>query len=737
MKSKFKQRQVEPPGKQGQVPPPAGRNFLGAPPIIALVILSGTLVISFGELIEIIPLFAPLTNSPLFPFFHEILDLLTLGVVLYAAYKYHTRLGVAAILLYLASHLVYVIIQSPKEAPESVRFLFSTLIGFLGIGLIDQILKSDELYRTLATSNQVGVYIVQDGRFSFVNHQFLEDVGYTEDELLGSDPLRLVHPEDREKVRQNATAMLKGERSAAYEFRCIDKAGNTLWIMERVASTHYRRRRATLGHFINITVHKQAEEAFQESEELYRSLFENMLNGFAYCKMFFEQGKPQDFTYLSVNSAFETLTGLKNVVGKRVSEVIPRIQQSDPELFEIYGRVASTGKPERFETYVQALNMWFSISVYSPQKEYFVAVFDVITERKQVQAKLERASKEWQTTFDSIVDPISIHDKDFKLVRVNEAFAEFLDEPPEELIGETCYKLIHGTTEPVSNCPYKKTIENKLPAEAEFFEPKLGRYLDVTTSPIFNDQGDVIACVHVTRDITERKKMDEQLMITDRLASIGQLASGIAHELNNPLTGVIGFSELLLERDVPDDIREDLTTINREAKRTAGIVKGLLTFARKQAVEKETVDINRIIQDVLHLRAYEQRVSNIVVKTQFATDLPEIRGNGAQLQQVFINLIVNAEQAMLEAHGSGNLTITTERTGDNVKAYLTDDGPGIRPENIRRLFAPFFTTKEVGKGTGLGLSICHGIVTEHSGRIYAESDPGKGATFIVELPIKK
>ncbi|MBI4282950.1 MAG: PAS domain S-box protein [Chloroflexi bacterium] len=239
------------------------------------------------------------------------------------------------------------------------------------------------------------------------------------------------------------------------------------------------------------------------------------------------------------------------------------------------------------------------------------------------------------------------------------------------------------------------------------------------------------------RDITEHRKMQEQLMAQTRLASIGQLTAGIAHEINNPLTSVIGFSEFLLARELPDDVKADLKVVNNEAQRTARIVKNLLTFARKQPEEKAPVDINEQIRRVLELRDHEQKVNNIRVITHFASDLPQVMGNGSQLQQVFFNIVINAEYFMLEAHQKGNLTVTTERVGDFVRCSFADDGPGIPREDMTSLFTPFFTAKPVGKGTGLGLSICYGIITEHGGRIYAESEPGKGTTFIIELPIKQ
>jgi len=231
--------------------------------------------------------------------------------------------------------------------------------------------------------------------------------------------------------------------------------------------------------------------------------------------------------------------------------------------------------------------------------------------------------------------------------------------------------------------------------------------------------------------------MEEQLIVTDRLASVGELASGIAHEMNNPLTTVVGFSQLLLKRDLPDDVRERLELVNQEAKRCATVAKNLLTFARKHDAEKHPTNINDVIQNVLELRAYEQRVHNIGINAKLAPNLPEIQADGFQLQQVFINIVINAEHFMYEAHGKGTLTVITERIEDTVRASFADDGPGIDREALGHIFDPFFTTKEVGKGTGLGLSISHGIIAEHGGKLYAESELGKGATFIIELPIGK
>jgi len=254
---------------------------------------------------------------------------------------------------------------------------------------------------------------------------------------------------------------------------------------------------------------------------------------------------------------------------------------------------------------------------------------------------------------------------------------------------------------------------------------------------IHNENGEPTEIVGIVRDITERKKIQEQIITQERLASIGELTAGIAHEVSNPLTTVIGYTDLLLKQDTSDETKKDLEAIDRSAKRAANILDRLLAFAGQRSRERDYVDINHIIEIALEFRSHSLLSSNVEVIKQFDNNLPEIIADGGQLQDVFLNLIANAEYSMREGHGRGRLKITTKRTDGNIYISFDDDGAGISKENINKIFEPFFTTKPVGKGTGLGLSICRRIITEHDGRIYAESDFGRGATFIIELPIHK
>ncbi len=228
----------------------------------------------------------------------------------------------------------------------------------------------------------------------------------------------------------------------------------------------------------------------------------------------------------------------------------------------------------------------------------------------------------------------------------------------------------------------------------------------------------------------------QQLLLqSEKLAAVGQLISGIAHELNNPLTGVVGWTQYLMNQPLGERVRRHLTTINEQAQRASKIVQNLLTFSRQHKPEQCPVEINDILESTLALRAYELRVNNIGVRRALAEDLPLIFADPHQLQQVILNLIINAEQAILSVRRSGTISIATQASGRSVRVTVADDGPGIPPELLEQIFDPFFTTKPIGQGTGLGLSISFGIVQEHGGRIWAQSEPGGGARFLLELPV--
>jgi signal transduction histidine kinase/CheY-like chemotaxis protein len=246
------------------------------------------------------------------------------------------------------------------------------------------------------------------------------------------------------------------------------------------------------------------------------------------------------------------------------------------------------------------------------------------------------------------------------------------------------------------------------------------------------------------RDVSERKNLDDQsrdlyqqLLQAEKMAALGQTVSGVAHELNNPLATILTWSERLAGRTLDDSTRRSVDVILHEAERAAKIVRQLLTFARKRQSTRTMVDLNQVIRDTLALRAYEQRVTNIAVIDALASGLPHLFADPHQMQQVLLNLVINAEQAVLAANGRGTIVVRTwhDMQRESLILEINDDGPGVPDDVQAKIFDPFFTTKDVGKGTGLGLTVAYAIVQEHGGRIRLQSQPGRGASFFVELPV--
>jgi signal transduction histidine kinase/GAF domain-containing protein len=372
----------------------------------------------------------------------------------------------------------------------------------------------------------------------------------------------------------------------------------------------------------------------------------------------------------------------------------------------------------------------------SPDVTTFQGVADILAvavENARLFERVEREKQEWAGTFDAITDMVSIHDQEFRLLRGNRALLDRAGRPAYALSGQTCTELYQAIIGAPIDCPHVQAERDRRPVSGEFEAPG-GGVFRLSALPCFRS-GNLLFSVHLCEEITAERRLREQLLQSEKMAAVGQLVSGVAHELNNPLAGVMGYTQLMLTRPLDGKLRGELERVFSEAQRASKIVQNLLTFARKHKPERRYLGLNGIVEKTLELRSYELRVSSIEVETDFDPALPMTMLDFHQMQQVVLNIITNAEQAMLMARGRGRLVLRTRSRDGLIELSIQDDGPGIPAEHLSRVFDPFFTTKPVGQGTGLGLSICHGIVKEHGGRLRVDSRPGQGTTFTLELPV--
>ena len=373
-----------------------------------------------------------------------------------------------------------------------------------------------------------------------------------------------------------------------------------------------------------------------------------------------------------------------------------------------------------------------------------------ITERRQMEKELRESTEKYETLIKNI--PVTIYsalpDETATMVFISDRWRDWTGYSPQDFYRDrrAWPKSVHPEDLARATRAYVKAYQKKKEYVFEYriIHKDTGQvyYVRDHGIPIKDEKGNVIRFDGIITNITEHKQLEvekaeleERAQITSRLASLGQLATGLAHEINNPLTAVVNCSYVLTQKDLPEDVGENLKTIYHGAQRAADIVGRLLAFAGQQEPERSYTDVNKLVEAAIALRAYEMEATNIKVATRLAPDLPRTMADAGQLQQVFLSITLNAEVEMGLAHGGGRLMVKTKRADDGIRISFKDDGPGIAREYLTRIFDPFFTTREVGQGTGLGLTLCHRIVTEHGGRIYARSRPGKGATIIVELPI--
>ncbi|MBI2877802.1 MAG: response regulator [Candidatus Tectomicrobia bacterium] len=359
-----------------------------------------------------------------------------------------------------------------------------------------------------------------------------------------------------------------------------------------------------------------------------------------------------------------------------------------------------------------------------------------------------RSKRDLETLFEGILDSVEIIDPDYRILRINPTNPRLYGVQPEELVGRVCYQVYQERMEPCPSCAVSETLRTRQPAFAELTHNRHREFAHQYTYPLFDEGGALSGVICYVQDVTEKKRLERQMLQTEKLSALGELISGITHELNNPLAAILLYAQLLQRTEISEKVRGGLESIQRESIRCQKVVQNLLSFARQHKPVRILVNPNEILESMLDLQEYQLKVNNIQVIKRLDRKLPSTLADPYQLQQVFLNILINAHQAILSGPGRGTLVVKTERVRSQgkdrssryadpafIQISIQNDGPDIPPENLKRIFDPFFTTKDVGQGTGLGLSVAYGIVHEHGGSIYARSQPGQGATFIIELPI--
>ena len=588
-------------------------------------------------------------------------------------------------------------------------------------------------------------------RFHRVSKRFCHFFGLSEEDIIGKTDLELfpeevaieTYEEDM-SVITTGTPIINKEESAVEvwvlttKIPWFDKEGNIIGLF---------------GISRDITERKKAEEALRESEECYRTLYESSRDGIATANL---QG-----TITECNQAYAKMLGYSREELKKIryQDITPSKWHSFNE--KTFQEVMERGYSDVFEKeYIRKDGTVFPVSLHTWRINDAdgnpIGVGSIvrdITERKRAEEALQESERRYCLLANNVTDVIWNMDMNLRYTyispsvtrmkgwSVEEAMALSLEESLTPASFELAQKILAEELA-IENMRQRNLFRSRT-LELEqickdgstiWTESKMTFLRDLECRPI--------GISGITRDITERKKaeaerreFEQKAQLASRLATVGEMASGIAHEINNPLTSIIGFAQLLMQKDIPEDAKEYAKIINDGAARVASIIKRLLAFARQQKPERTYVDINQIIETTIQLRTYEMETSNIKVVAHLDPGLPWTMADAGQLQQVFLNIIMNAETEMKLAHRKGKLSIKTEAIDNTIRISFKDNGPGIAKENTERIFDPFFTTKKVGKGIGLGLSICHGIISDHNGQIYARSKLGRGATFIVELPI--
>jgi len=476
----------------------------------------------------------------------------------------------------------------------------------------------------------------------------------------------------------------------------------------------------------------------REAERRYRELFDNIQEGLYFTST--------EGSFIEVNDALVRMLGY----GSRdelLQVDIPSQVYFDPRGRERFrARMEETGVVRNYEETlrrkdgapIHTLQNSFAVRDAEGKVTQFRGLILDITELKNSQAELQRERDFNNKILNNTQSIILVTDTAGQVTYANRRWYEGGAYNPQQWLGQPLAEMVVPARRANLEAALEATLAGQQVDNLELpitrADGRAGQF-SINLSPMRDEQGEVSSIVVVMTDISDVALMHSKLMHAEKMAAVGQLVSGVAHEVNNPLTAILGFADLLMENsELPESARKDLRVILQEAQRTKQIVQNLLSFARQMPPQRKPVQVNSILRRTLQLRAYDFSSHGVEVSERFCEPLPEVVGDPHQLQQVFLNILNNAYDAVREIGRPPRIEIETSIAAGWVQVLFRDNGNGI--SNPDRIFDPFFTTKEVGKGTGLGLSICYGILREHGGEISCHNNAGReGATFLVRLPL--
>jgi PAS domain S-box-containing protein len=603
--------------------------------------------------------------------------------------------------------------------------------------LFEIIARSQQGYRDLIDSfDDVLLALTLDGQIRAVNRSFSDLVGTPFQQIIGrpltdfiqegsgdgSALVRRAMPRFMERRQWTGVVQvrLKNQPSVFY-FDCVAHA------MMRADKIH------------GITVLARDVSALRKNEARFTELFESLQEGIYITT--------PDGSILDANPALVRMLGYdskEDLLKRQVAEIL--VDRAERKILKeqverqamLQGREVTLVRKDG--TSIVCLNTAAAVRDNSGSVvRYQGAVMD-ITERREMERRLHQQQEFARRLVDNFPDLILVLDiaahYTFVSPRCKEVLGYDLEETHDMELG--------GRTHP-EDLPALMSLYSDIVAGKQTFASmevrvrhKLGewRRIRFNFSPLGDEKGQIEGVVLSGRDVTDLKRLEEQLIQAEKLAAMGQMLAGVAHELNNPLTAILGVTELLREREGTDEpTKRQLDLTHRQARRAARIVQNLLEFSRPASPQKKMLDFNSLLERTLQLHEHSLRRSNIEVDFHPQAGLPGVIGDANQLIQVFLNLVTNAEQAIREVRDTGRIQIRLSSSANRITVTVQDDGVGIRPEALPRLFDPFYTTKRPGGGTGLGLSICMSIIREHGGNIEAETLPAGGAAFTVYLPI--